>query len=93
MDRITVEVQIENDCDTLKKTGTVEEVAAWIAGLGFTKDVSARNASHLLSSESAMARLSSPVVLRKTERGAREVHYTFFRRPYEVPKKHTLGIL
>lgn len=36
MDEITVEVRVERDCDTLKKTGTVAEIAAWIGGFGFT---------------------------------------------------------
>ena len=39
MDEITVEVRVERDCDTLKKTGAVAKIAAWIGGFGFTAAV------------------------------------------------------
>ena len=89
MDEITVEVRVERDCDTLKKTGTVAEIAAWIGGFGFTAAVAAKYAEHLSSSADAMVERSSPVV----RRGSSEVSYAFFRRPHEAPHHHTTGIL
>jgi hypothetical protein len=89
MDQITVEVQVGKDCDTLKKTGTVAEIAAWIGGFGFTAAMATKYAEHLSSSADAMVERSSPVVLR----GSSEVSYAFFRRPYEPPTRHTMGIL
>ena len=89
MDEITVEVRVERDCDTLKKTGTVAEIAAWIGGFGFTAAVAAKYAEHLSSSADAMVERSSPVV----RRGSSEVSYAFFRRPHEAPYHHTTGIL